>query len=102
MGAMRKNAKKKAKQRAHAEKRRAQEQAIVAASPSPSPTPTVVPVRALPGRGFVPPGRYVTTMPEALVDAEFTLGSTWDSGGWWIGAASSRNGLTRIVAPFLP
>jgi hypothetical protein len=32
MGAMRKNAKKKAKQRAHAEKRRAQEQAIVGAS----------------------------------------------------------------------
>jgi hypothetical protein len=32
MGAMRKNAKKKAKQRAHAEKRKAQEQAIVAAS----------------------------------------------------------------------
>ena len=34
MGAMRKNAKKKAKQRAHAEKRRAQEEAIVAASES--------------------------------------------------------------------
>jgi hypothetical protein len=32
MGAMRKNAKKKAKQRAHAEKRKAQEQAITAAS----------------------------------------------------------------------
>ena len=32
MGAMRKNAKKKGKQRAHAEKRKAQEQAIVAAS----------------------------------------------------------------------
>ena len=32
MGAMRKNAKKKAKQRAHADKRRAQEQAIVSAS----------------------------------------------------------------------
>ena len=32
MGAMRKNAKKKAKQRAHAEKRRALEQAIVDAS----------------------------------------------------------------------
>ena len=32
MGAMRKNAKKKAKQRAHAEKRRAQAQAIVGAS----------------------------------------------------------------------
>ena len=32
MGAMRKNAKKKAKQRAHAEKRKAQEQAIMAAS----------------------------------------------------------------------
>jgi hypothetical protein len=32
MGAMRKNAKKKAKQRAHAEKRRAQEQAAVGAS----------------------------------------------------------------------
>lgn len=32
MGSMRKNAKKKAKQRAHAEKRKAQEQAIVATS----------------------------------------------------------------------
>ena len=32
MGAMRKNAKKKAKQRAHAEKRKAQEQAIVGAA----------------------------------------------------------------------
>jgi hypothetical protein len=32
MGAMRKNAKKKAKQRAHAQKRREQEQAIAAAS----------------------------------------------------------------------
>ena len=32
MGAMRKNAKKKAKQRAHAEKRRAQEEAIVVTS----------------------------------------------------------------------
>ncbi len=32
MGAMRKNAKKKAKQRAHADKRRAQAEAIVAAS----------------------------------------------------------------------
>jgi hypothetical protein len=32
MGSMRKNAKKKAKQRAHAEKRKAQEQAIMAAS----------------------------------------------------------------------
>lgn len=32
MGAMRKNAKKKAKQRAHAEKRRAQEQAIAGAA----------------------------------------------------------------------
>ena len=32
MGAMRKNAKKKAKQRAHADKRRDQEQAIAAAS----------------------------------------------------------------------
>jgi len=36
MGAMRKNAKKKAKQRAHAEKRRAQEQAIVAAAQRPN------------------------------------------------------------------
>jgi len=36
MGAMRKNAKKKAKQRAHADKRRAQEQAIVAASERPA------------------------------------------------------------------
>ena len=36
MGAMRKNAKKKAKQRAHAEKRKAQEQAIAAASERPS------------------------------------------------------------------
>jgi hypothetical protein len=32
MGAMRKNAKRKAKQRAHAEKRKAQEQAITVAS----------------------------------------------------------------------
>jgi hypothetical protein len=36
MGAMRKNAKKKAKQRAHAEKRNAQERAIAAASERPS------------------------------------------------------------------
>jgi hypothetical protein len=36
MGAMRKNAKKKAKQRAHAEKRKAQEQAVVAASQRPN------------------------------------------------------------------
>ena len=46
MGAMRKNAKKKAKQRAHADKRRAQEHAIVAASQR----PTAAGQRPAPGR----------------------------------------------------
>ena len=47
MGSMRKNAKKKAKQRAHAEKRKAQEQAIVAASQRPN---AGGPQRPSPGR----------------------------------------------------
>jgi hypothetical protein len=59
--------------------------APASASPSPSPTPTVVPVRALPESGYVGPGRYVTTMPDAPVDAAFTIDTIWDSGGWWIG-----------------
>lgn len=47
MGSMRKNAKKKAKQRAHAEKRKAQEQAMVAASDRHN---VGGPQRPLPGR----------------------------------------------------
>jgi hypothetical protein len=47
MGAMRKNAKKKAKQRAHAEKRKAQEQASAAASERHNASG---PQRSLPGR----------------------------------------------------
>ena len=28
-------------------------------------------------------------MPDAPVDAEFTIDTVWDSGGWWIGTATS-------------
>jgi len=48
MGAMRKNAKKKAKQRAHAEKRKAQEEAIAGASQRHN---AGGPQRPSPGRG---------------------------------------------------
>ena len=60
------------------------------ATPSATPTelasasPTAVPAAALPASGPISAGRYVLRMADPPVDVEFTVGSGWTSGGYYI------------------
>jgi hypothetical protein len=63
-----------------------------APSASPSATPsevasasaTAIPAAALPAGGPISAGRYVLRMADTPVDVEFTVGSGWTSGGYYI------------------
>ena len=71
--------------------------AVASASTASSPSASAVPAIPLPSAGLIGAGRYVMRMADAPVDIEFTVGSRWDSGGYYIN--TDRHSISFWTVP---